>query len=109
MDSTPPDLLDYSFEVNPLTNEEELFLNILDDSGEPVSVEVKENYFSEWKTIDESELSEAPYAVRLTDASGNRSIFELRESNLDMLPWIAWFTAFLILAIFTYIRPRFRH
>lgn len=85
-DSTPPSLLDYTFETNPLTGGEQLFVNVSDDSNEPVTIEVKMG--EEWVSLDGMEgltAETAPLTVRLTDVNGNQTIVNLRPSPYEFI------------------------
>lgn len=84
-DDFDPLLLDYTFTVNPLTDQEQLFLDVYDDSGKSTQVEVREGgaILGEWKMVDgvyTLSSSESPVDVRITDEVGNQTQMSLRSS-----------------------------
>ena len=84
-DRFDPILLDYNFITNPLTNQQQLYWDVYDDSGASTQVEVREGgaILGEWKLVDGNytlESSDSPVDLRITDETGNQTNVALRSS-----------------------------
>ncbi len=84
-DTFDPILLDYNFITNPLTNQEQLYWDVYDNSGSATQVEVREGgaILGEWKQVDGNytlTATDTPVDMRITDTAGNQTEVTLRSS-----------------------------
>lgn len=78
-DTSPPYLRQYSFEIDPLTQKEHLYVDAYDNTPTPLKMEVKFKK-NEWIPLDELggyDSESRPNFLRITDSSGNQTVEDL--------------------------------